>query len=126
MLKRLAAELAAFGAADQLRELAIPSGIQFGSNDYLGLSTHPRLKEAIRCALEEDDRVASTGSRLLAGNHARWEELESEFAELVGAESALYFPSGYAANVGLLSSILKPEDTVFSDAANHASIIDGI
>src|SRR5207244_6439341 len=77
-------------------------------------------------AVEQDAQVASTGSRLLSGNHERWEQLESEFAEFLGVEAALYFPSGYTANVGLLSSILKPEDTVFSDTANHASLIDGI
>jgi 8-amino-7-oxononanoate synthase len=126
MLDRMKADLAALRAADQLRELAIPSGIQLNSNDYLGLSGHPRLKEAIARALQEDDRFASTGSRLLSGNHERWEQLETEFAEFAGAEAALYFPSGYAANVGLLSSVLKPEDLVFSDASNHASLIDGI
>src|SRR5207237_4921839 len=81
---------------------------------------------AIQRAVEEDDRVCSTGSRLLSGNHERWEQLEAEFAKFVGAEAALYFPSGYAANIGLLSSILQPEDTIFSDAGNHASLIDGI
>jgi 8-amino-7-oxononanoate synthase len=63
---------------------------------------------------------------LLSGNHERWDQVEAEFAEFAGTESALYFPSGYAANIALLSAILKPEDTVFSDAANHASLIDGI
>ncbi|HEY2384380.1 MAG TPA: 8-amino-7-oxononanoate synthase [Terriglobia bacterium] len=120
------AELAALRAADQFRELATPAGVQLNSNDYLGLSGHPRLEQAVVRGLEEDDRFAATGSRLLSGNHPRWEELEAEFAAFVGAEAALYFPSGYAANVGLLSSVLKPEDIVFSDASNHASLIDGI
>ena len=126
MLDRMKADLAALRSADQLRELAIPSGIQLNSNDYLSLSGHPRLKEAIARGLQEDDRLASTGSRLLSGNHERWELLEVEFAEFIGAEAALYFPSGYAANFGLLSAVLKPEDIVFSDASNHASLIDGI
>jgi len=69
MLDRLARELAALRDADQLRGLANPSGIQLGSNDYLGLATHPRLKAAIARALEEDERFCSTGSRLLTGNH---------------------------------------------------------
>src|SRR5262249_50985698 len=56
----------------------------------------------------------------------RWDQLESEFATFVGVEAALYFPSGYAANTGLLSSILKSGDTVFSDETNHASLIDGV
>jgi 8-amino-7-oxononanoate synthase len=126
MLDRMMAELAALRAADQFRDLTIPAGIQLGSNDYLGLSAHPRLQAAVAGALEEDDRFAATGSRLLSGHHRRWEELEAEFAAFVGAEAALYFASGYAANVGLLSAVLKPEDVVFSDAGNHASLIDGI
>src|SRR5438034_6044552 len=126
MVNRLADDLQALQAADQLRDLTIPAGMQLGSNDYLGLSTHPKIKAAIRGALDENDRVCSTGSRLLSGNHERWEQLEAEFAKFVGAEAALYFPSGYAANIGLLSSIIQPEDTIFSDGANHASLIDGI
>jgi len=126
MLDRLAEALRALRATDQLRDLTIPSGIQLSSNDYLGLSTHPRIKAAILRALEDDERICSTGSRLLSGNHERWEQLETAFARFVGAEAALYFPSGYAANIGLLSSILKPDDVVFSDAANHASLVDGI
>jgi 8-amino-7-oxononanoate synthase len=112
--------------ADQFRELVISGGIPLGSNDYLALSTHARLKNAIAVALEKGSRFASTGSRLLSGNDVAWEELEADFAQFVGSEAALYFPSGYAANIGLLSSILKQGDTVFSDASNHASLIDGI
>jgi 8-amino-7-oxononanoate synthase len=126
MLERMAAALSALRDADQYRGLTTSSGIPLGSNDYLGLATHPRLKEAIRNAVEADSRVASTGSRLLSGNHERWDELESEFASWVETEEAIYFPSGYAANIGLLSSVLTGDDTVFSDAANHASLIDGI
>jgi 8-amino-7-oxononanoate synthase len=126
MLDRMAATLAALREADQFRDLTSPAGIPLSSNDYLALAMHPELKDAITRAVSEDARVASTGSRLLSGNDARWEQLESDFAAFVGAEAALYFPSGYAANIGLLSSVLKPLDTVFSDAANHASLIDGI
>src|SRR5438128_524337 len=124
--RRMAADLEALRERNQFRELASPPGIQLSSNDYLGLSSHSGLKDAIARALEEDDRVSSTGSRLLSGNSERWEQLEQRFAEFVGTEAALYFPSGYAANIGLLSSILKDGDTVFSDSANHASLIDGI
>lgn len=126
MRKRLEDELAALREQDQFRELSIPIGIDLGSNDYLGLSSDPRLKDAIIRAVKSDPRVASTGSRLLSGNSERWEALEAEFAEFSGAEAALYFPSGYAANIGLLSSVLKRTDTVFSDSSNHASITDGI
>ena len=126
MLERMAAALSALRAANQFRDLSNSSGIPLSSNDYLGLATHPRLKEVIARAAAEDGCVSSTGSRLLSGNHPRWEELEAEFAAFIGTEAALFFSSGYAANGGLLSSILKVEDTVFSDAANHASLIDGI
>jgi 8-amino-7-oxononanoate synthase len=126
MLDRMAATLAALREADQFRDLRRVAGIPLSSNDYLALAMHPELKDAITRAVSEDARVASTGSRLLSGNDARWEQLESDFAAFVGAEAALYFPSGYTANIGLLSSVLKPLDTVFSDAANHASLIDGI
>lgn len=127
MLERMAADLAMLRAADQFRELRCPEGIQLSSNDYLGLSRHPRLKAAIVRGLGgAGEAVSSTGSRLMSGNSSRWEELESEFAEFLGVEAALYFPSGYAANIGLLGSVLKPSDTVFSDSANHASLIDGI
>ena len=57
MLNRLADDLRALQAADQLRDLTIPGGMQLGSNDYLGLSTHPKIKEAIRGALDEDDKL---------------------------------------------------------------------
>jgi len=126
MHRRLEEELASLREQDQFRELSIPVGIDLGSNDYLGLSSDPRLKKAIIRAVDEDARVASTGSRLLSGNSERWEALEADFANFVGTEAALYFPSGYAANVGLLTSVLKRTDTVFSDSSNHASIIDGI
>src|SRR5262249_8703938 len=126
MLDRLAAILAALRGADQVRDLRSSGGIRLCSNDCLALATHPELKNAITRSVAENAGIASTGSRLLSGTGARWPHLESASAAFVGAEAALYFPSGYAANIGLLSSVLKPADTVFSDAANHASLIDGI
>lgn len=102
------------------------AGINLSSNDYLGLSRDPRLKAALLEEAGRVTRVSSTGSRLLSGNSSQWEELESELAGFAGAEAALYFGSGYAANLGLLSAILRPQDTVFSDSSNHASLIDGI
>ena len=125
-LSRLKSELASLRAKSQLRRLAQMEGVNLSSNDYLGLSSDPRLSAAISAALESGSAVASTGSRLLSGNSAEWEELESRFARFVGTEAALFFSSGYAANLGLLAAILRPEDTVFSDQSNHASIIDGI
>ena len=123
---RLDADLAALRAQGQFRDLSSPQGIQFCSNDYLGLASHARLKAAIKRSVDEESQVCSTGSRLLSGNSERWERLEAAFAEFLAVEASLYFPAGYAANVGLLSSLLRPNDTVFSDSANHASLIDGI
>ena len=126
MEERILAELADLESRAQLRHLEAVCGIDLGSNDYLGLSTDPRIKQAIREALDSATRVASTGSRLLSGHDDAWTAIENDFARWVGAEAALYFTSGYAANIGLMSAILRPEDVVFSDSANHASLIDGI
>jgi 8-amino-7-oxononanoate synthase len=124
--KRILAELSDLESRAELRELQMVHGIDFSSNDYLGLATDPRMKQAIAEGVEYAARIASTGSRLLSGQSESWTMLEQDFAKWVGAEAALYFTSGYAANLGLLSAILRPEDIVFSDSANHASIIDGI
>jgi len=124
--QRLERELDSLREQSQFRTLEIPSGINLCSNDYLGLAADPRLKQAVIEAVVRSGAIGSTGSRLLSGNSREWEELETEFADFAGTEAALYFGSGYAANIGLLSSLLKPGDVVFSDALNHASLIDGI
>ncbi len=123
---RAARELDELRDQAQLRSLENLSGIDLCSNDYLGLATDPRLKQAVAEAVANAKGVGSTGSRLLSGNTPEWEALESEFAAFAQTNAALYFGSGYSANLGLLSSILKPGDVVFSDAFNHASLIDGI
>ena len=124
--KRILAELADLESKAQLRHLETVRGVDLGSNDYLGLATDPRMKQSIRDAVDSAPRVASTGSRLLSGHDEAWTTLENDFARWIGGEAALYFTSGYAANIGLLSAILRPEDFVFSDISNHASLIDGI
>ena len=126
LTRRMDAELAALAWRNQLRTLGTIHGVNLSSNDYLGLATDPRLLEAVTSALVAGSAVGSTGSRLLSGNAEIWEELESEVAQFMGSEAALYFNSGYSANVGLLSAVIRPSDVVFSDAANHASIIDGL
>lgn len=110
----------------QRRALAEIHGVNLCSNDYLGLAGDPVLHAAVVEAVGEAARIAGTGSRLLSGHAKVWSELEEIFADFVGTETALYFGSGYAANLGLLSSLLGKEDLVFSDASNHASLIDGI
>jgi 8-amino-7-oxononanoate synthase len=124
--ERMDRELETLRAQSQFRTLDSPSGINLNSNDYLGLATDVRLKQAVAKAVAKAEAIGGTGSRLLSGNAKEWEQAEASFAEFVGADGALFFGSGYAANVGVLSSILNPGDTVFSDAQNHASLIDGI
>ena len=98
--------------------------LNFSSNNYLGLANHPALQEAAKEAL--DRYGCGTGaSRLISGNMTLHLELEESIAKLKGAESALVFNSGFQANVGILSTLVGEGDTVFSDALNHASIIDG-
>lgn len=111
---------------EQRRSLVDIHGTNFCSNDYLELSGHPALKEAVARAVRDARHVGGTGSRLLSGHAAVWEQLEEEFAEFAGTEAALYFGSGYLANLGLLTALLKKDDLVFSDALNHASLIDGM
>jgi 8-amino-7-oxononanoate synthase len=124
--ERLRRELAELERRSQLRSLELAPALDFSSNDYLGLAVDPRLKQAVAGALAGAEPAAATGSRLLSGHSERWNELENDFARWIGAEAALFFTSGYLANIGLLAAILAPEDTVFSDSANHASLIDGI
>jgi 8-amino-7-oxononanoate synthase len=126
MNRRILAELSDLESRAELRHLETVQGIDFSSNDYLGLATDPRMKQAILEGVNSAPRIASTGSRLLSGHEEVWTLLELEFARWVGADSALYFTSGYAANMGMLGALLRPEDVVFSDSANHASLIDGI
>ena len=127
--RRIARELESLRDQAQFRTLGIldgAGGLNLSSNDYLGLSTDLRLKQATIEAVARAERVGSTGSRLLSGNSREWEEIEAEFAAFAGTEASVYFGSGYLANIGLLSSLLRPNDTVFSDARNHASLIDGM
>ena len=126
MNQRILAELSDLESRAEMRHLETVQGIDLSSNDYLGLATDPRMKRAVLEGLNSNARIASTGSRLLSGHEEVWTVLEQDFARWVGAEAALYFTSGYAANVGLLSVVLRPEDVVFSDSANHASLIDGM
>jgi len=118
--------LRALAARRQHRTLTELSGVNLCSNDYLGLSQSAALRDAVVAAVENSSRVGSTGSRLLSGHAAAWDELEIEFASFAGTEAALYFGSGYAANIGLLTSLAGRNDIIFSDALNHASLIDGI
>lgn len=99
--------------------------IQLSSNNYLGLTGHPRLRKAALKAVEKYG--AGTGSvRTIAGTFSMHDELEKKLATFKHTEAALVFQSGFTTNQGVLSSILTKEDVVISDELNHASIIDGI
>jgi len=107
------------------RHLRPLSGIDFSSNDYLGLSRHPLVKQKMAEAVMREG-CGSTGSRLLRGNRESFTDVETQFATFKGTDAALYFGSGYAANLGVLGTFIERHDLVFSDTHNHASIIDGI
>lgn len=98
--------------------------LNLSSNNYLGLANHPAIRAAAKEAI---DRYAcgSGASRLISGNMTLHLELEESIAKLKGAEAALVFNSGFQANVGLISTLVGEGGVIFSDALNHASIIDG-
>jgi 8-amino-7-oxononanoate synthase len=113
------------GPAGPVVEMEGSERVMLGSNNYLGLTGDPRVKEAARKALDEYG-TALTGSRLLNGTIPLHQDLEREIAEWMQAEEALVFTTGYQANVGALSTLLQPGDTVVVDSGDHASIMDGV
>src|SRR4051795_5802403 len=113
------------GPAGPLVEMEGAERVMLGSNNYLGLTGDERVKAAARQALD-DYGTALTGSRLLNGTIALHQELEREIADWMKTEDALVFTTGYQANVGALSTLLQPGDTVIVDSGDHASIMDGI
>jgi len=98
--------------------------IQFSSNNYLGLANHTALKRAAQEAIERYG-VGTGASRLIAGNPELYEQLEKNLARFKGTESAIVFPTGYQTNVGTIAALMGESDLIFSDALNHASIVDG-
>lgn len=96
----------------------------FASNDYLGLAADPRLARAAAAVLESEGTGAGA-ARLISGNHPVHEALERELATFKHCARALLFPSGYMVNVGAIPALVGPEDVIYSDALNHASLIDG-
>jgi len=98
--------------------------IMIGSNNYLGLTTHPRVRQA---AIEATEKYGTscTGSRFLNGTLELHLELERQLAQFVGMEAALVFSTGYQTNVGTISALVGRSDFVITDKDDHASIIDG-
>lgn len=120
------ADLAALGEKARLRSLAPRRGIDFASNDYLAMSSSPRLAAAVQDAIARGVPLGSGGSRLLRGNDPEHELLEEEAARFFGAESALFFSAGYAANVALLSTLPQRGDLIVYDELVHASMHEGL
>jgi 8-amino-7-oxononanoate synthase len=98
--------------------------VMMGSNNYLGLTHHPRVLEAAKRALEHFGS-GCTGSRFLNGTLDLHEELECRLAQFFDKEAALVFSTGYQANLGLISGLVGRGDVVFLDKLDHASIVDG-
>lgn len=98
--------------------------LAFCSNDYLGLASHPEVCAALTAAVS-DAGVGGAASHLICGHHDYHHQLEQRLADLTGRSAALFFSTGYMANLGVISALVGRGDTVFSDRLNHASIIDG-
>lgn len=126
ILPAVRADLAELESRARIRRLIPRAGVDFASNDYLGLASSPRLADAVRDAVVRGVPVGSGGSRLLRGNHPEHEALESEAAAFFGSEAALYFGSGYAANAALFATLPGRGDLIVHDALIHASAHEGM
>src|SRR5918998_3486033 len=110
--------------AGPLMEVEGSEKVMLGSNNYLGLTGDPRVKQAARDALERYG-TGLTGSRFMNGTTPLHLELERELAEWMGTDDVIVFTTGHQANVGCLGTILGPSDTVIADSGDHASILGG-
>lgn len=110
----------------RLRSLRARTGIDFTSNDYLGLAESAELRQAAADAVARGVPVGSGGSRLLRGNHPEHEALETEAAAYFGAETALYFGGGYVANFAIFSTLPQTGDLIVHDELVHASVHEGL
>ncbi|TCP72585.1 8-amino-7-oxononanoate synthase [Sphingomonas sp. PP-CE-1G-424] len=119
-------DLANLAAADRRRTLAPRRGIDFASNDYLGLAGSDRLRASMIEALSRGVPVGSGGSRLLRGNAPEHEALEADAARFFGTEAALFFASGYVANTILFATLPQRGDLIVHDALIHASAHEGM
>jgi 8-amino-7-oxononanoate synthase len=128
------AEIEQLGRQRRLRMVSGPQGPQVSldgqpvlllcSNNYLGLADHPQVREAAADAAMRLG-VGAGASRLVSGTMTIHRELEQRLASFEGSEGCLLFGSGYLANLGTIGALAGPDDTIFSDELNHASIIDG-
>lgn len=125
-LYRLQKTLERLEKRDQRRHLIARNGHDFSSNDYLGLSHHPRMISALQDALEKGTAIGAGGSRLLRGNCIEHEALEEKAARFFGARKALFFGAGYMANHALLTTLPRQGDLIVHDDLIHASSHDGM
>ncbi len=126
LLSFLQSDLRKLGHNSRRRSLSSRSGIDFSSNDYLGLAQSPRIANAIKKALDDGVPAGSGGSRLLRGNHPQHEALEAQAAAFFGTERALFFSTGFAANMALLATLPQRGDLVIYDSLIHASAHEGM
>ena len=122
---RVDARLRSLREAGLLRTLRAPAGIDLSSNDYLDLARDPRVVAAFQQGVAREG-AGSTGSRLLRGERDAFADVERAFAAFKGTERALYFSSGYLANLGVLTTLPEAGDVILSDERNHASLIDAM
>ena len=122
----IAAALERLKETGRQRQLVLPRGIDFTSNDYLGLSRHPAVREACIAALQEDGLAGAGGSRLLRGHHPAHARLEAFAASFFGVEKALFMGGGFLANYALFTTLAERHDAVVFDERIHASAKEGI
>ena len=135
---RLSLQLEELAARDLLRSRRVLEGpqgahvtlggreyIAFCSNDYLGLANHPRINAAAIAAVQRFG-VGAGASPMVTGHNSLHQRVEEKLAAFAGMPRALLFPSGYQANIGVVTSLAGRGDAVFSDKLNHASLIDGV
>jgi 8-amino-7-oxononanoate synthase len=122
---RIRAELRTRETDGLFRTLRVPEGVDLSSNDYLALADHPLVKRRMIEAIEREG-CGSGGSRLLRGHRDLFDAVEGAFAAVKQSERALYFSSGYLANIAVLSTLPQRNDVILFDRLNHASLRDGI
>lgn len=113
-------------AQNNYRELKFAQGVDFSSNDYLGLANHPKIKAAIINYLDKGGAVGSSGARLLTGNKKEHQELEEFAADYFNKEACLFFSSGFMANYAIFTTLPQRTDFIIYDELIHASVRDGI
>lgn len=123
---RLSGALDALAARHRLRRLIPREGLDFASNDYLGLAEGPALRAAARAALDRGVPLGSGGSRLLRGNHPEHEALEAEAAAFFDTEAAVFMGGGFQANQAIFSTLPAANDLILMDELVHASAHEGL